>query len=54
MLSLFGQNNGPVRLIAGVTLLVFGIVLHMVLLTVAGGFVLAWSVLQLLAARRSR
>jgi hypothetical protein len=53
MLALFGKNNGPVRLVAGVALLVIGIVLHMVLLAMAGGFVLAWGVVQLLA-RRSR
>ena len=54
MLVLFGKGSGPVRLIAGVALLVIGIVLHMVLLAVAGGFVLAWGALRLLAARRSR
>ncbi len=54
MLALFGKNSGPVRLIAGVALLVIGIVLHMVLLAVAGGFILAWGAVRLLAARRSR
>jgi hypothetical protein len=54
MLALFGKDSGPVRFIAGAALLVIGIVMHMVLLTVAGGFVLAWGVLRLLAARRSR
>jgi hypothetical protein len=54
MLALFGKDSGPVRLIAGVALLVIGIVLHMVLLAVAGGFVLAWSAIRLFAARRSR
>ena len=54
MLALFGQNNSPVRLIVGIAMLAIGIALHMVLLTVAGGFVLAWGVLRLLTARRSR
>ena len=54
MLFLLGKDSGPVRVIAGAALLVIGIVLHMVLLTVAGGLVLAWGALRLLAARRSR
>ncbi|HEX7163829.1 MAG TPA: hypothetical protein VF223_21630 [Trebonia sp.] len=54
MLALFGKDSGPIRFIAGVALLVIGIVLHMVLLAVAGGFVLAWGALRLFAARRSR
>jgi hypothetical protein len=54
MLLLFGKHKEPARVIAGAALLAIGIVLHMVLLTVAGGFVLAWGVFRLLAARRSR
>jgi hypothetical protein len=51
---LFGKHKEPARLIAGAALLVIGVVLHMVLLTVAGGVLLAWGALRLLAAWRSR
>ena len=54
MLFLFGRYQNPARVIIGAALLAIGIVAHMVLLAVAGGFLCAWSVLRLAAARRSR
>lgn len=43
MLVLFGRYKEAARLIAGAALLVIGIVLHMVLVIVAGGALLAWA-----------
>lgn len=54
MLVLFGKYKEPARLIAGAALLVIGVVLHMVLVIVAGGVLLAWGAQRMLAARRSR
>lgn len=54
MLFLFGKYREPARFIAGMALLVIGIVVHIAALAVAGGALLAWGALRLLAARRSR
>jgi hypothetical protein len=54
MLLLFGKYKEPGRAIGGIALLVIGIVVHVVLLAVAGGVLLAWGALRLLAAWRSR
>ena len=53
MLLLFGKYKEP-RAIGGIALLVIGIVVHLVLLAAAGGVLLAWGALRLLAAWRSR
>jgi hypothetical protein len=54
MLLLFGKHKEPARVIGGVALLVIGIVIHVVLLAVAGGVLLAWGALRLYQVWRSR
>ncbi len=54
MLLLFGRFKEPARLISGIALLVIGIVVHIVLVAVAGGVLIAWGALRLLQAARGR
>jgi threonine/homoserine/homoserine lactone efflux protein len=54
MLLLFGKYKDPARAIGGIALLVVGIVVHLVLLAVAGGVLIVWGAVRLLRARRSR
>lgn len=52
MLFLFGRFGRPVKLALGVVLLAVGIVLHQMLVVVAGGALLLWGAVALFGGSR--
>jgi threonine/homoserine/homoserine lactone efflux protein len=54
MLLLFGRFKEPARAILGLAGLVTGIVLHLVILALAGGVLLVWAAVRVAGSWRNR